>query len=192
MSGYANSSQTVVIPARANAPNTLYLGWYAKHPADTVQYAVDATAYLQYMGRTIIGTPTVTANSSDITISSISAGGGITNFLVSGGTDATSYGITWSAPLDNGTSITRVIWLPILSLFPNTTTPTIIAKGDFGPAGPAGPSGLLSATPISEGSPEGGFWLLRNGTVVMAPIADLEYPTDANLCMTLAGSFGTF
>jgi hypothetical protein len=94
--------------------------------------------------------------------------------------------ITYSAKLDDGSTLTRVVQMPVLSLYGNTTTPTIIAQG------PPGPSGLLAAEPASDGYPDGGFWLLRNGTVVMAPIADLEYPTDANLCMTLAGSLGAF
>jgi hypothetical protein len=83
----ANQTRIVPIPAFANAPSNLYLKWAPKDPNVDAQYCVDASGYLNRAGRTIVGMPTITCGSDDLTISNISTGGGLTNFLVSGGQD---------------------------------------------------------------------------------------------------------
>jgi hypothetical protein len=157
---------SVTIPARANTPSTLTLAWYAKHPNDAVVYLIDATGFMQYAGRTIVSaTVTAAYSSSDptpIVISNVLAGAGVTYFTASGGSDVTQYGITWVATLDDGSTLTRVIWLPVLSLFPNTATPTIIAKGDPGQSGSlslATLNDLLNQAPVGGAGEFGGVYL---------------------------------
>ncbi len=134
----ANTSNTVVIPARANQPDSLFKPFFAKHPNDTVQYCVDASGFCQYSGRTIVSV-SVTINSITgklpVTISGASFGGGRSVFLVSGGSDNTDYMLTWSAQLDNGTSLTRNITVPIRGLFFAQQGADVIAKGDPGSPG---------------------------------------------------------
>jgi hypothetical protein len=141
MQGY-----TVTIPARSSTPPTLFVSWYAKHPEDTVQFNIDATAILFDQGVTAVGTPTITA-SSDLTISAISQAGGISSFLVAGGNDNAWYPITWQLTLSNGLTLTRVIWLPVQSLFPYINGPVIISKGDPGAAG----TSLTGSYSIADG-----------------------------------------
>lgn len=170
----------IELPANPSTPATLFLAFGAKAPTDTTTLVISAALLMGALGRTIVGTPTVTC--TPLTIANITQNQSVTSFQVSGGADGSAYGITWVATLDDGSTITRTIWLPVASGSWNWAGLTVVAKGDQGVPGTIGPAGgVLPLAPLTLATP-GGYGTNGGGaTSTSALIANIGTGSDRRL-----------
>jgi len=140
------SPYTVALPANPLTPINLHLAFGSVAPTDVTTLKISATLLLAAIGRTIVGTPAVTC--SGLTIANIAQNATVTSFQVAGGTDMSAYPITWVATLDDESTLTRVIWLPVASQSWFWAGLDVIAKGDPGEQGPAGVAVFSPATSL--------------------------------------------